>query len=107
MFSINHIIPAKDADGMDLVNHVNDPLTRCNSGKKDTARLYATDILAIVDRRGDYPKFKQAKIKELTGLRTNGVFEVVSRKDILREANILGGRFALIKNKGTKEEVYK
>ena len=70
--------------------------------------ILLTEVLHPADARGQSPAFDAAKAKELQGLAQRGVYEVVWKKDVPCDANVLGGRFVLsIKNKDTQEEAYK
>lgn len=70
--------------------------------------VFITEVLKPWDKRSTNTEFGNAKQLELAGLAKRGVFEVVCREDVPKDANIMGSRFVLaIKNVGSGEEVYK
>ena len=110
-YSLDHCIPVKQANGMSLLNHINYSLsTFLNNtiNNTETSEIFLSEILKSGDPRAYSDECRMAIEKEIKGLEEKGVWRVVNRSDIPRDANILGGRFVLsIKNKGSHYEMYK
>lgn len=70
--------------------------------------LFLTEVLESNDPRTESKQATDAERKELEGLYSQGVFEEVSRLEILHNAVILPSKFVYaIKNVSTDEEEYK
>lgn len=54
-----------------------------------------TEALKLNDERSWSPQFEEAKQKEIVGLSGKGVFEIVLKEDVPKEASVLRGRFIL------------
>lgn len=106
LFNIAQVLPEPSERGDKELKHLLDGMEQFKTGPPPG--VYVTEVLHPADRRGNMELFYEAKDKKLTGLVERGVYEVVCKKDVSKDANILGGRFFLaIKNIRTKEEVYK
>lgn len=72
------------------------------------SNVYMTEFIYPADPRYKDGNFDEAKKKELKGLCDRGTFQVVLKKEVPNDANVLGGRVVLsIKDEGTEREVRK
>lgn len=70
--------------------------------------VYITEVLHPADNLGYTEPFYLSRANEMAGLVDKGVCGAVYKDYVSSDANVLGGRFFLvIKNIGTKEELYK
>lgn len=105
-YTLSQAVPVPQAQG-------NRELKRLLAGMKQfknnhPPRIFITEVLHPADRRGHSGMLDEAKAREVAGLAERGVHEIVCRKDIPDDANVLGGRFVLaIKNAHSKEQTYK
>lgn len=57
--------------------------------------VFVTEVFTPTDPRGIDSAFYIPKAKEIKGLMYKGTFEAVSKSEIVKGANILGGSFVL------------
>lgn len=75
---------------------------------RDTAKGNVVEIIKKRDPRAKSSRMKEAIRKEIAGLLERGVFKVIMKEDIPKNANVMGGRSVIcIKETGTQEERYK
>lgn len=106
-YSLDHVLPFTNTDGMGLLSHIHHSLSGMSKhSNTESFRVYLTEVLKPGDRRGNDPRFDAARLKEIKGLLDRNIFEVLLRDELPTDANILGGRFVLsIKNKNTEKEL--
>lgn len=68
-------------------------------------RIYVPEVPEPNDSRPNLSKLTESKIRELDGLASRGVFEIVLKRYIPEDANILGNNFvifisSLVENNG-------
>lgn len=59
----------------------------------ESASVFETEVLHPTDVRAIFPEMAEAKHQELRNLLFRGTFQVISKEDILSDANVLPGRF--------------
>lgn len=80
-------------------------LRPASSTAENLKEALLTRVIPIASPEMNSPRFNNAKRKEITGLQEKGVWEIIDRDQVPRDANVLNGRFVLsIKNEGTTEE---
>ena len=66
---------------------------------------YMTKVLGPGDPAANTERFREAKFSEVQGLQDRNTWTVMDRRDLAKDANILGGRFVLtLKDFGTHNE---
>ena len=67
-----------------------------------------TKLLCLNDAAADTETFRQAKLSEVRGLQSRNTWTVVDRRELAKDAKILGGRFVLtLKDISTQKETPK
>lgn len=67
--------------------------------------IYLTEVLPIEDARGKEPRFDAARKLEVDGLESMGTWKRFDLRNVGKDANVLGSRFALAtKNVGSADE---
>ena len=90
----------------ELLTTMLEPFKSENRPKPSIFDVELTEVIKTGDPRSKDERFRAAKKKELKGLIEKGTWKLVCKSEVPKNANILGGRFALaIQDEGTKEEV--
>ena len=105
-YHISHVIPDPTERGDKELKKLLEYLQELCSNIEDTIPDVAiTETLGFRDPRQYSPAFEEAKRVELEGLIQRKAFTVVDKRDVPRDANILGSRFVLaVKEPGTPQE---
>lgn len=78
------------------------------SSYKSASTAFLTDVIPINDSRGKSSEFDDAKRKEIDGLESRNVWDVVPGNSLPTDTNVIGSRFVLtVKNSDTDHPVRK
>ena len=90
------------------INYMMKDIATKNGPKSPDYGVHMTEVILQNDSRLKDERFKAAKQNEIRGLVERGTWKIVMKDEVLKDANIMGGRFVLaIKDQGTSKEVWK